>query len=303
MKNIENSFPHYVDLQLQEFEETVKEGDVLQYSFEKINPEIWFSQFSDVLQTSIGKRYLPVLRVSDGEFLFALGFKLPEWTDVKRIRANIRSLISAYLLGRKTLWFMSGSKGYGYERYNFFEWRRLREVFKSEVRKISRDGILAVGFVRQRQPYGEEYHSAMLKWFQRAGINLNKHNYYPFYFVYALLNGRTLPRIVINNRILIVSSHGEKAQQKILSRLEGMGAKSVDFYRISRTNAMKEHIDTAILPAQVDVILVAAGVGASQIIPQLSFYQTLVIDAGFCVDLLADPSLSGRRYFTDLRYL
>lgn len=298
MKKISQNFPFFVDLWLKEFSNSVNKGDVLQYSFEEIEASVWFERFKNEIISSIGKKYFPVLRISDGEFLFCLGFKPQKFTEITSYKSYLKSLFSAYMLGRRTIWFMSGSKGYGYEKYNFIEWRKLRNIFEISVKGISQNGILAIGFVHQKNPYGEEYHDSMLNWFESKKIELNSNNYYPFYFVYALLNGSSLKQLVENRRILVVSSHEKQAQDRISGSLLSLNANDVCHYSISRTSAMKEKISIKKLPGSVDIILVAAGVGSAQIIPQLSFYETLVIDAGFCVDLLANPELAGRRYFT-----
>ena len=281
-------FPFLIDISLEEYEQSVKKKFVLQYSLANLENSVWYENFLNKIENSINQKYFPVLRISDGEFLFSLGFRFPKFNKKTKLKTYIKSFISAYILGRKTIWFMSGSKGYGYEKYSYFDWRSKRKLFIDSVRKISEEGILAVGFVKQVEPYGEEYHKPMLRWF-----------YYPFYYVYAMLNGIGLKKLVDGRRILIVSSHNLSETLNIENELIKRGAREFFHYKISRTGAMNDVLDVSRLPNNVDIVFVAAGVGSAQIIPQLKFYETCIIDAGYCIDLLANCNLNRSRYFTN----
>ena len=68
------------------------------FHHEKINPVKWFNEFCSLLEDSIGKNYLPIYRMADGEynFLFGLGLNL---RNQKKSRA-LGSYLKHYLFWR-----------------------------------------------------------------------------------------------------------------------------------------------------------------------------------------------------------
>ena len=295
---IKDRFPYLVDLRLPGFEKSVPPGEILQYSLVDRASSEWFEMFVSRISDAIGHHFLPVFRVSDGEFLFSVGYRIPYPPPGKSPIAHYLKQIGSYVLKGKNRTFMSGSRGYGYEAYTKGEWSQSRPHYIQCLRQIAEEGILAVVLYTSPDHFAEQYYLPMLKWFDQHDMQLADDNYFPFYFVYALLNGPKRFRLYSGRRILVVTSMDDAKEQAIDRGLRSVGAADVQYIRISRNKALLDRISLGDIALPIDIVLIGAGVGAANILVQLRELNTLCIDAGYCLDLLATPELSGKRYFT-----
>jgi hypothetical protein len=97
--------------------------------------------------------------------------------------------------------------------------------------------------------------------------------------------------------IAIVSSADQEKRTRIAATLLAEGSTHVQFIGISATHAMTETVDLSGLRTPVDVVLVAAGIGAANILVQLRPLNTVCIDGGICVECLAQPERKKERIF------
>ena len=183
------------------------------------------------------------------------------------------------------------------ESYLREEMAALRTDYSRYVSEIAQNRILAIHFVYSQGRFGEQYIHPMCRWLNENGVILNRDNYTSFYFVYALLNG-PLRRLLLHNRsIAIISSANQEKQARISATLLAEGSAKVQFINISPTRAMTETVDLGGLQLPVDVVLVAAGIGAANILVQLRPLNTLCIDSGICIECLAQPDRKLERIF------
>ena len=160
----------------------------------------WFDEFADHCGNAIGNTYLPVFRLSDGEFYFSIGYRVPlPEPGSNAVLHYLRHAVSYVKYGKhRTFW--SGTPGYGYETYAGGEWTSLRKKYIQCLRQIAAQGLLATALVRTPNHYSERYHRPICGWFERHRVPLTPANYYPFHFVYALLNGPRRSRILRGRR-------------------------------------------------------------------------------------------------------
>lgn len=289
---------HIVALDLPGFTKTVPPGSVHQLMFDSVPAESLFQQFVGRVLQSIGRQFLPVYRMADGEFMFAVGPHAALNTKGHIDAWSYAKVKSRHILARLPWGSRYGSVStiWG-ESYPREEMSALRADYLRYVSEIARDGILAVHFVYSQGRFGEQYIQPMCRWLDRNGIILSRDNYTSFYFVYALLNG-PLRRLLLRNRsIAVVSSANQDKQDRIAAALLAEGATKVQFVNISPTRAMTETVDLSGLRLPIDVVLVAAGIGSANILVQLRPLSTLCIDSGICIECLAQPDRKSERIF------
>lgn len=293
--SLKSQLSYLVDLRIPGFEKSVPPGTIRQLSFSPRRSEEWFEEFIGRVSGAIGNHYLPVYRMADGEFMFAVGYHMPfREPGASPIKHFARQLLSYLLLRRLGSQFFTVHG----ECYTRSQRNQQYPLYVSYLRQISEQGILAMFLAKQRDNFALQYVSLILDWLDAQQILVKPENYYPFYFVYALLNGPERRRIYSGKRILIVTSTDDEKREAIEHGLQEAGAIDTQFIQISRNKALLDKISLAGIDRPVDVVLVGAGIGAANILVQLRELNTLCIDAGFCIDLLASSSLAGRRYFT-----
>lgn len=287
-----------VDLRIPGFMDAVPPGSVGQTTFRERSSEEWFQEFSDKCINSINKQYFPVLRMSDGEFYFCTGIRAPAPAQgVTLLWHKLRFFLGCIRMQRYPWRFRSGAPNYGWEEYSFSEWSLYRKKFAGQLREIAKDGALAINFSVTEPPFAEQYVKPFCNWLDDNSISVTESNYYPFYFVYALLNGPSRRGFLKDRNILVVISHDELKKKNITRGLEDEGALSVSFIQISRSKSMGEAIDISSITNPVDVVLIGAGVGSVNILSQLKSLNTLCIDAGFCLEVIADGRKRKDRVF------
>ena len=269
--------------------------------------ENWYHEFINKCIDACGMKYLPIYRMSDGEFLFLLGeqpqdIRLPL---LKRIRYKISNLkLRIALRGGIGAWTnenkqnkKSKKERYHSGEYSSDEWRKSRLEHPSIIKKISESGILALHLNYVTEPFAERYWPVLDNWIKKHKILINKNNYFPFYFVYAMLTGPRRGELLNDRRILVV--HGEKGQkkQKIINSLLSEGASKVEWVSISLKRSMFDVINVKPYVGKVDLAFVGAGIGKAYILAQMEPLSVPCIDAGFIFEVWADPSSKWERDF------
>ena len=255
----------------------------------------WFHEFVDRLVIACGQYYLPVCRMSDGEFLFSLGPQPPDvrrpWGDRAKQRA---SQLLQYLRNRGK--FQAATPGHYHSgEYSWCEWRRARRLYARLIREISEKGILALHLSYGRVPFQEHYFPALGRWLKRQDVVLNEANYVPFYFVYAALTGPRRNELLRGRRVLVVNGATGLKRQQIEAGLHREGVAEVLWQPISPRRSLYDHLDVQPFVGKVDLVLVGAGIGKPNILVQLEPLQVPCIDAGFVFEVWADPESKWKR--------
>lgn len=249
----------------------------------------WFEEFVDCLVAACGCRYLPVCRMSDGEFRFILGDQTPDvrlpWQ--RRIRQEARRIINQIRYPGKFQAFTEGHYHSGI--YSNQERLQAQSQYARCVREISEKGILALHLSYGQVPFQEHYFPALRRWLQVNQIILSEENYVPFYFVYAALSGPRRSDLLRNRRLLVVNGAQGNKRQQIEEGLRREGAAEVGWLQISAMRSLYDRIDVAPYLGQVELALVGAGVGKPNILVQLEPLQVPCIDAGYLFEIWADP--------------
>lgn len=287
---------HRVPLDLPAFAREVPPGLVTQYAFQSQTAKEWYESMRERLLTVRG--YLPVYRMSDGEFLFVCGRRAyPPGFLVRYPLLTLKSWARAMLPGPRTA-FLSGSKAHGFENYTEEEWQKAREGYGPRVRAIAEKGILAINFVHHLY-FPTQYVAPMCRWLDENQVPVSQANYVPFYLVYAFLLGQDVRQLMTSRRVLVVTSDVTGAKAPAIGRALGaLGADSVAFASISPSKSMFDRIDLRRI-GQVDLVLIGAGVGAVNVLEQVEPLGALSIDAGAVLDCYWQPEkFVGRRAFT-----
>lgn len=290
-------FPYVVDMMVPGFQRHVSPGCYCQLPTPTPVGDL-FAAFVSRVEAAIGERYLPVCRMSDGEFLFLFGPQVMPASIRNRIplRSSIwyaKQLISSYTTGFKA----STAPGVTSGIYTNEEVRALRERAFRDYAEIANHGILALHLEFGTVPFQENYFRPIRRWLDSGGIELGANNYVPFYFVYALLRGPTRVRILKGRRVLVVHSARDWKQKRIREALAHEGVTDIQWLLLSESRSYLDRLDLTTVTGQVDVCLIGAGVGKSHIMAQLTSLKTVCLDAGYCFEVWADPELRWRRPF------
>jgi hypothetical protein len=303
---VRNILPYNIDFVIPGFEKSYPEGIFKCLSFSNSSSEEWFLSFINEVENAIGKRYLPICRMSDGEFEFCVGYHYPRSASdepiclyLLRTFQRIATRLRLKLFKKK---FSAGGKGYVSGRYQYTELDSLRIRYIEQLMQISQHGFLSLHFTdrvksHRRKQFQQQYIAPIIRWLGKQKIELNEENYYPFYFVYAMLTGPFRHRIYQNRRLLVVTSYNDAKRNAIIKGLEREGVADVQFIPLSQGRSMYDTIDLSTVKRPVDLVLVGGGIGASNILCQLEPLNTVAIDAGYIIECLADPERKKQRTF------
>ncbi|MDA7656757.1 hypothetical protein N8647_00265 [bacterium] len=281
-------FPTSIEHVIPEFKRDYTPGSDRVLSFDDRDCEQWYHGFVDLVISQRGKKFLPICRLSDGEYMFYLGeqpldITLPFFSKIRQLLGKFKH---QFLLGGGIGAFTQNHYHSG--QYSKKEWKQAQIEIPSLIKKISEKGILALHLNYTNEPFQERYFPALEKWIIKNKILVNSKNYYPFYFVYALLNGSRSKDLYKEQRVLII--HGERGEkkQKIINGVKKRGAAEVLWCSISLKRSLFDIIDIESFIGKVDFCLVGAGIGKPKILLQLEPLGVPCIDAGFAFEVLAD---------------
>jgi hypothetical protein len=260
-------------------------GKLDAWSFTDIEPQEWFEQFRSKIAANLGKTYLPVYRMADGEYRFLMGRKFnPHRKPL--IKECLGYLADKTGLRDSARW----STSWG-ESYNPKDLKKLKLEYIFALQQIASAGFLGLYLNDNGLNAFTEYNQSIMPFFERANIELNLNNYIPFHFVCHLLSGTGWEFFYQNRKILIVTNLNHQKCQQIEHNLLKLGVTSVQFIGISATKSMQDKIDCSTVE-RPDLCLVAAGIGAANIINQLKPLQTVVLDIGGFMNCIQNRSLA-----------
>jgi hypothetical protein len=278
---------YIIDFNIPGFEKScknIKTLSVLDVECEKL-----YIEFTNRINYSIGKEFLPIVRLCDGEYIFLVGKNIGSY----RLGFLNRTLLNFKESIKKTLMFnyqASGGNLYQSGNYNYSERNNILKTYIDNLKWISEKGILAMHFSWGKIPFTEGLWPSVKKIFDKNSILLTHSNYYPFYFIYAFLSSNDSNLLFENKRLLIINSADGRKKDNILESLYYRGAFSVDWVSISKDRSMFDKIKVDNFINLVDVVLIGAGVGKLNILRQLELLNVPCIDIGYYIEILADSS-------------
>lgn len=271
------------------FEEKVGLDNNRAYYFEPVDCRDWYRRIVDRILHAVEEgEYLPLYRMGDGEYLFALrenpegesSFWNLSFSD--KVRRLIRRLRGEA---------QRGSGGI----YTIEERKQVYSKFVDGVRMVSKKGILGLGL--HNTPLYERFIPKIFDWFDEKQVEVHQSNYIHVYSIYALMNGPDASRLLENKRVLVVTGLCNDRSSKIRKGLERRGVEDVQFLPVSDRRSMLDEIQSSGVQRPVDLVLIAAGIGAVNVFQQLREFEVPQLDVGFCLDAIADPSLRWKRPF------
>lgn len=230
-------------------------------------------------------KYIPVMRMCDGEYIYSVGRK----------RGYHEGLFSVLKIFIATL-FNTQTTSWG-EKYSRTENKELKKRFVNNLKFISKHGYIANHFLYNRHHFCEEYIEPMKKWYAKHGIEMRPDNFVSFFFVYVLLNGPDSLDLFKNQKVLVLSSFAGEKITNIKSELKRRGALEVFFESVSATSSMLDVLEITSYKGKVDLVLIAAGIGSSNILCQCEPLSVPCIDSGFCLECIANPAVRSQRIF------
>ena len=275
-----NKFKIIKDLTLEGFSLYDKFKEYKHWFIKDSSAQNQFNEFVDKVISSRGRKYLPIYRMADGEFSFLINpipskitAEIPFRQRLSEYRTNIMHRLK--IVDFQTCWG---------EKYKHNSLNIIRKKLTRDIRQIANSGYIAPYFTIRQDHWGEQYFKPVCNWFDKNSIDINEHNYIPFYFVYALLNGPVRKKLLKNINILIITSLSESKMRLISEGLNKDGVNSVQFYNIQPYDAMNENIDIRKIKGQVDLVLIAGGIGSANIINQLYSINAPCIDCGITLE-------------------
>lgn len=262
---------------------------------ECIDSNTWYQDFIQrVFSAADTKQFLPVFRMSHGEFHFALGTRLnPETRGLRRLNTYCRILKEKLGIGAYLNEF--SPQAATREVLNKSDYLQIKDRVINDLRWIAENGLICASF--HRTPGYVEYMPEIFDWMDAHCIPLNSANYFHFYFVYALLFGSAQEVLFAGRNILVVTSFPGDKRERVSRGLLGLGARDVETIEVSSSRALFDKISTESLENEPDLVLVGAGVGSTNIIRQLGHLNCPVMDVGFGIDALADKAVCWGRPF------
>jgi hypothetical protein len=250
----------------------------------------WFGRFVDRVSRAVGTSWLPVCRMSDGEFTLLFGPQPPSlrYPPARRLRMRLRQ-VAGIVRRRLTGLRAHTAKGVSSGAMSYAEIRALAPVMAREYADVARAGILGLHLSYGKTPFQEQFFPPISRWLADQAVTLTPDNYVPFYFVYALLRGPAFPQLVSGRRVLVVHSADGGKREAIATAIRAAGAREVDWLSISSSRAFADRLDLGTLPARPDLCLLGAGIGKARLFGQLMPLAVPCIDAGFSFEAWADP--------------
>lgn len=251
--------------------------------------ESQYERFRNRVLSAIGREYLPVYRMADGEFGFMAG---------QRKLMRDRESLGRHFIDQVRLRIRGGSHRTCWgEEYTAAEMERGNEIFLRSLRRVAERGVIAAYFGVRGDGWGEAYFEPVCDWLDANHVALNDGNYAPFYFVYALLNDPRRSELYGGRRVLVVTHLTAERTSALERALLAEGAASVAFIPVSANKSLLDSIDPAAVTDTFDLALVAAGIGSVSILAQLESLGLPCIDCGISLECLLDGTRRLERPF------
>lgn len=288
--------PYTVPLSLRGFD-SVEERSLLTLAPTPLDAQDWFESFAGDVLDARGSRYLPVGRMSDGEYRFLFGRQpaSPRMGWTSRAMHHVRE--AKYAVRHRHRFTAATLPGVSSGSYTHAERRLASSCFVDDMKYIAHRGYLALHMTFGPKPFQESYHPQLQRLLRGHGIALTAENYVPFYFPYALLASR-LSSLLEGQRVAVATNASRHDKMRVGDHLRDAGAVSVRWVSVSPERALFDDLDVIGMIGAVDIALVGAGVGKLNVMRQLAPLDVPVIDAGFMLEVWKVPERAGSRPFT-----
>jgi len=285
--------PESIDFIIPGYEKIYSPGSKT-LSLKKRDCTQWYIEFVDRLVAACGRQFLPVCRMSDGEFKFALGEQPPSKRLSTFKKIKLRWFAANMIKGSSTFEAQTIDH-YHSGRYSKVEWKESKALYAKLIAEIARKGILSLHLSYGEVPFQEHYFPALGRWLKENRIMLTDENYFPFYFVYAALTGPRRGELLRDRRVLIVNGAVGEKRQKIEAGLRREKVADVLWCPISLDRSLYDRLDLDSYIGKIDIAIVGAGIGKPNIITQMEPLNVPCIDAGYVFELWADPENQWKR--------
>jgi hypothetical protein len=295
--------PESIDFRIPGFEHLYQPGHKT-LSPTRRSCEAWFHEFVDrVVAASASHTFLPVCRMSDGEFLFALGDQPPD------LRLSAPAWWFAWARQRLSSWRRAGRLRpqtsidgrllYSSGRYTMEEVASARPKYATWARVLAQQGVLAMHLTYGMEPFQEHFFPALGRWMEANGITITAENYVPFYFVYAMLAGPRRHELLSGRSVAVVHSAAGGKRAAVEDGLRRAGVRSTEWFQVSNSRTLYDKLEISRVGGIYDLVLVGAGVGKLNILTQLVPLSAPCIDAGYMFEVWANPALAKLRPFCE----
>jgi len=257
---------------------------------EPVECGVWFDRFAGRVWDAVGSSYLPVCRMSDGEFLLLFGFQPPSLRLPLMRRWRVRLSQMRHMIRERLVGFRAQTApGVSSGAMSHAEREAFVPTLSARYLEIARDGILGLHLGYAHEPFQEQYFPAVREWLHQHDVTLTLDNYVPFYFVYGLLRGPAFSELVSGRRVLIVHSAEGPKRDAITRSIQAADPRRIEWLTISPSRSFADRLDLSQLGDKPDLCLLGGGVGKSALFPQLRPLGIPCLDAGFSFEVWADP--------------
>lgn len=259
-------------------------GHLRAWSFFETDGRAWFDAFRADALSAVGRRFLPIYRMADGEYRFLMGRRFnparrPAWKEVAAIAAERLRIRNPDRW--KTSWG---------EEYPPQETRRLRRELIDNIRHVSQHGYLACYLNDNGLDAFTEYNHVLQRFLMNQGVRFDATTYVPFHFAPSLLISSGWQDFIVGRRILVVTGMTADKERRIRETLAKMGARGVETLPISSTSSMTDRLNLSAVQVTPDLCLVAAGIGSANVLRQLQRLDRLALDIGGLMNCFVNPS-------------
>jgi hypothetical protein len=262
----------------------------------------WFIEFKKKISSNISKKYLPICRLSDGEYTFICGSQPPlKYKLIVHIVSNInffiRKILSNGNLNATT------SIGVSSGNYKKNEINEQASIYLENLKYISDNGILALHLTYAKKTFQERFHYSISNIFSKNNIQINDTNYFPFYFIYAYLQTDDFFESIKNKNVLVITGANEEKINNVNEYLKRKDVNIVTYYKISANRSLYDKINLLdVMSVNYDICFVAAGIGKPNILVQLKPLNCPCIDIGFMFEVWSNSDQAYNRPWCSKKY-
>jgi len=273
--------------------------NVITLSSTNIEIDEQYVRLAKKISKSIGKEFLPIVRVSDGEFNLLLGEQLPGpwWPIAMRIR-KVYGLITRKFVNAKSF---SNANYSGSNVVSALEVKRIQESSIEGLRLIMEKGVLAAHLSLTIHPFQADYLLPLFSMLKKNEIDFTSKNLVPFYFIYPLVLSSYGDFFFQNRSVMIIHSATGDKKNRIIKAVEARSAKKVIWVSISHDRTFYDEVDIEGYVGKADIAFIGAGVAKLILIQQLTVLNIPVVDIGFVFEVWNNPDLSNERPFCKLK--
>jgi hypothetical protein len=293
---IEEKFPHY--------EKSQKDFPLRNYfSFTNDRSEVVYGKMVERLMgAASAQQWLSVMRFSHGEFDLCLGKPPPRNIGLAGLaRFYLGSFAKRFGIGNAVGYGGSLNDGKSRESLKFSEVSEAKKIWLQSMQQLSTNGLIAANF--QDRPDSIDRIEPMRQFCEKHSIHLDADNYAPFFGVYAFICGPDFNQLVAGKHVVAVTWFDAEREAGVRKSCLDAGAASFEALPVSPHRAVLEPMDLSKLGQKPDVALFACGLGSAPRMLEFKDLNAVCLDAGFALDVLANPELRGKRAWTLPDYL